>query len=1174
MQTKFPLGRIAACVALALAIPALFVFVLIHHGQNASPAVSAQSVGLAASKAAPATFDWTSYGKLPLAFEANQGQTASDVRFLSRGNGYTLFLTGQEAVLTLRQPTLGSEARLNHAKLGKMHNDRRGAEKFSVLRMRLDGASPNAAITGVDRMPTRVNYFVGNDPKNWHTDVPVFSRVKYQDVYPGVDLLFYGNQRRLEYDFLLAPGADANAIALDVKGASKLQIDRHGNLLMKVGGGEVVLQKPVVYQEVNGERREIAGSYAIANNQEVRFAVSNYDRTQPLTIDPVLNYVTYLGGSGTLGDEAFGIALDSAGDAYVAGITSSTDFPTNNPESAAPGDTATLGTAFVSELNPAGTALVYSTYLGGSGNGLALNSGGIGDGAAAIAVDMTTPLPNIYVTGFTGSPDFPVSTNALISTAPAGTGTGGSGFVTKLIPGNTGSAQLGYSSYLGGDTQDEGFGIAVDASGDAFVAGVTLSTNFPTTTNAFSTTLLNTTGNGSAFLTEINTNATTGPLSEVYSTYFGGTNGAGGPTNSLFGDAAFGVTVDTSSNAYIVGTTTSTDFPPKGTTVSPCSDDSNGSAFVSIINTATPALTYSTCLGAKTSNTITQGQAIALGPSNIVYVTGQTTSSDFPVTANSIPPVGGVNLGVVFVSLLNTTSATPNKYSTYLGGTNSDFGVGIAADTLGNAYVTGLANSTNFPITQGALIETNTNANGTGFVAKVNPGGNGLADLLYSSYFGGNGSGGTNDIGNGIAVSTTFNAYFTGMAGSSNLPVTTGVVQNKLNSAVSNAFVADLPLVAAISVSPTSINFGTQLVGTPTAAQFVMLTNNTSSTVTLTQPATIGGTNPADFAPASGTCTTSLAAGASCTVGATFTPAAVASYSATLNVAYTYNTLAQTAQVALTGTGSNTVAAITFNPTSLTFAGQLLTTTSSAMPVGVKNTGTTPLTITKVATGTSAFTETDNCVTTIAPAGTCTIMVTFAPSSSPAPGTVTDTLSVTDNANGSPQSVPLTGTAWDFSVSAPSGIQVAKGAMGMFPVTITGLGGFTGSVSFTCTPGSTLVTACAVPTTNAAAAPGATATATLTAASFVVPPQSMKLPPAATMREVFLVMLVISLLFMIPSARRFRARMGMVGAMLVFIVVAGCNGGGGPKPKTTTLTITPSSGGVTKPAITVTVSIT
>jgi hypothetical protein len=1165
MEKKSPLGKLAASIAIALAIPTLIILVMMHRGRSAARAVSSQSAGLAAPKAAPADFDWTKYGKLPLEFEANQGQTASDVRFLSHGDGYTLFLTGQEAVMTLRQPAPASRSRLDRTKFGRARGNRGTAEKVSVLRMRLEGANPNAAVSGVDRMATKVNYFIGNDPQKWHTNVPVYSQVKYQSIYPGVDLLFYGNQRHLEYDFVVAPGADPKQIALDVHRASKLRVDGHGNLLMHVQGGEVELEKPIIYQDVNGARREIAGKYAIANNREVRFAVSDYDHNQPLTVDPVVNYVTYLGGSGALGDEAFGIALDAAGDAYVTGSTSSTDFPQMNPEtSTAPADTAALGTAFVSELNPAGTALLYSTYLGGSGNG------SFGDLGAAIALDTATP-PNIYVTGFTGSPDFPVSTNALIGTAPGGTSTGGSGFVTKLIPGNTGSAQLGYSSYLGGNTEDEGNGIAVDASGNAYVAGVTLSTDFPTTTNALFSSLQN--PNGSAFLTVISPTASTGPTSEVFSTYFGGTNG-GGAGGNLFGDAAFGLTIDTSSNAYLVGTTTSSDFPTKGTAISPCSDDANGSAFVSVINTATPALSYSTCLGAMTSGTVTQGQGIALGPSNVVYATGQTTSADFPVTANSIPAPGGVGLGVVFVSLLNITSATPNKYSTFLGGTNSDFGESIAADTTGNAYLTGFANSTDFPVTQGALIQTSGNGNGTGFVAKINPGGNGQADLVYSSYFGGNGSGGINDISNGIALSAALNAYITGMAGSSNLPVTSGVLQNKLNSAVSNAFVADLTLAPTISASPSSLPFGTQLVGATTAPMFVTVTNNTSSAITLTIPATITGTNPADFAEAAGTCTTSLAAGGTCTIGATFTPAAAQAYSATLKISYVFSGITGTSlQIPLTGTGSTTISEITFSPTSLTFPGQLLTTTSSAMPVVVKNTGTTSLTISKVATGTSAFTETDNCAgTSVAPAGTCTIMVTFAPQSSTAPGTVSDAVSVTDNASGSPQTVPLTGTAWDFSVSAGSA-SVAKGAMGTFPVTITGLGGFTGAVSFTCTPGSALVSACAVPTTNAAAAPGATANGTLTAASFVVAPESIKVPPAATLEQLLLVMLAITLLFMIPSARRFRTRMGMVGAILVFIVVAGCTGNR-PKTKTTTLTITPSSGGVTKPAITVSVTIT
>jgi len=1184
MQTKALVAKITAYVAAALAIPMLFIFVMLHHGRNTSRAVAARpsvvAAGSAVPKVAPVKPDWrNAYGELPLAFEANQGQTAADVRFLSRGDSYSLFLTGQEAVFALRKSAPNAGPRPDRTKLSKVRSKSRGEEKLAVLRMRLHGANPNATVAGVNRMPTRVNYFIGNDPKKWRTDIPVYSQVKYQEVYPGVDLLFYGNQRRLEYDFLVAPGADVKAIALDIQGANKLGIDQHGNLLMKVAGGEVELQKPIIYQEVNGERREIAGNYAIANHHEVSFSISNYDRTLPLTIDPVLNYVTHLGGSGNLGgfvgDEAFGIALDSAGDAYVAGLTASADFPPQNPESPTPPTyTATDGTAFVSELNPTGTALLYSTYLGGTG------PTSTGDAALAIAVDGSG---NIYVTGYTGSSTFPTTTTtALIPNAPGSSNGLGTGFVTKLIPANTGTAQLGYSSYLGGSTQDQGNGIAVDSSGNAYIAGLTLSTNFPTTPNAISTALLN--SNGSAFLTEINTNAASGPASEVYSTYFGGTNGAG--TAFLFGDDAFGVTIDTNSNAYIVGTTTSTNFPPKGHVVSSCSTDTNGTAFVSVINTATPALTYSTCLGGSTNET--QGVGIALGPNNIVYVTGQTKAPDFPAT-NSIPPgLVVTNNGVVFVSLINTTSATPNQYSTFLGGNSGDIGLGIAADSASNAYVTGGASSADFPITQGALLETIKNTNGTGFVAKINPAGNGLGDLLYSSFFGGSGNvnNAIADVGNGIAVSAANNAYITGQTPSSDLPVTPGVLQPTLKSTASNAFVADLPLVPTISALPTSINFGTQLVGTPTSpAQIVTLTNNTVAAITLTPPpVSFTGANPGDFAvdPLTTTCGASLAASpATCTYGLIFKPSNPVGESATFNVFDSADTAAHPLTVALSGTGSATAAAITFTPSSLTFAGQLLTTTSATQTVTISNPSTvTPLTVSAISLPNNApFTITNTTcptlpvVLTVSPGGTtCVLTLAFSPASSTAPGAVSSGISVTDTANDSPQTVPLAGTAWDFSVSAAA-ISVAKGATGSFPVVVTGLGGFTGAVAFTCTPGM-LITSCSVPTTNAAPAPGATVSGAITASSFIVPPQSMKVPPSALLRQVLFIMLAIGLLFMLPDVRRFRTRLGMLGAMMVFVLVAGCSGNGGGGSKSSTLTITPSSGGVTKTAITVNVTIT
>jgi hypothetical protein len=284
--------------------------------------------------------------------------------------------------------------------------------------------------------------------------------------------------------------------------------------------------------------------------------------------------------------------------------------------------------------------------------------------------------------------------------------------------------------------------------------------------------------------------------------------------------------------------------------------------------------------------------------------------------------------------------------------------------------------------------------------------------------------------------------------------------------------------------------------------------------------------------------------------------------------------------VALSGNGSATAVAIAFTPTSLTFAGQLLTTTSATQTVTISNPSTvTPVTVSAIALpNNSPFTITNNtCATlpvvlTVSPGGTtCVLSLAFSPTSSTAPGGVSSAISVTDTANGSPQTVALAGTAWDFSISAAT-ITVAKGATGTFPVLVTGLGGFTGAVAFTCTP-AMLITSCSVATTNAGPAPGASAMGSITAASFIVPPQSLKAPPPALLRQVLFIMMAMALLFMIPSVRRFRTRLGMAGAMLVFILVAGCSGSG-PSSQASTISITPSSGSVTKPAVTVNVTIT
>jgi hypothetical protein len=1190
MQTKSPLVRIGIMAGVPIAALALFLSVHMHHRAHSSQLVASNHTAASAQPAAPLSAaqkqNWkNAYGTLPLAFEANQGQTAPEVRYLAHGQSYQLFLTNQEAVLTLRQPAAAGakSAKLASPVAMRMHHNPNTAVKTSVLRMHFDGANPAAEIAGTNQLPGKTNYFIGNDPKNWHTGVPSYEAVRYQGIYPGVDMLFYGRQQRLEYDFIVAPGADPKAIALSISGARKLALNSQGDVLMSTAGGKVALQKPVVYQEVNGQRREIAGNYTIASDHQIRFAIAPYDHSQPLTIDPVLTYSTYIGGESF--DFALGVALDAAGDAYIAGATFSTSFPQMSPLAGPPSEVATLGAAFVTELNPTGTALLYSTYLGGSGNGT------FGDEGNAIAVDTATP-PNIYVTGFTSSSDFPLSTTVLPyqGTAPASVTAASAAFVTVLAPSASGLAQLAYSTYLGGDVNDTGNGIAVDAGGKVYVVGATQSTTFPVVGTPITGA---TSAAGNAFLSKFDPTVS-GTPGLLYSTYIGG-SGAGSPFLFGFADTAQAVTTDATADAYLVGGTMSTDYPVMGAPIAgsaACGANGAGSAFVSVVNTTAQALLYSHCLsgnpGAEIAFGVNLGTGVPAVATKIVYVTGTTSSTNFPRTAGSIPPAGAVTNGVAFVSLLNTLTGTL-QYSTFLGGTNSDTAFSIASDSAGLAYVGGLTASADFPITQGALQETRNNPIGTAFVSKISPNGNGLADLVYSSYFGGqtlNATLQSADSAQGIAVSGT-NAYIAGEMTAPDMLTSSGAFQTGLGAAgATNAFIADLPLTPTITITPASNDFGTQLVGTATQPFFFTITNNTATPVTLplTVVITPSAGSATDFsAPsAGGTCTVgeSLPGGSSCTLGVTYTPSATGPNAATLATPDSFDP-GHPLTVSLTGNGSTTAGAITFNPTNLTFAGQLLTTTSATQTVTISNPSTiTPLTVSAISIpATDPFTITNTTcptlpvVLTVSPGGTtCVLTVAFNPSATTTPGPVTSAITVTDSANGSPQTVVLSGTAWDFSVSAAA-ISVARGATGSFPVVVTGLGGFTGAVAFTCTPG-TLITSCSVPTTNAAPAPGATVSGAITASSFIVPPQSMKVPPSAVLRQVLFIMLAIGLLFMLPEVRRIRTRLGLLGAMMVFVLVAGCSGGGGGGSKSSTLSITPSSGGVTKSAITVNVTIT
>jgi len=555
---------------------------------------------------------------MPLQFEANHGQVDAHVTFLARGHGYTLFLTSTESVMVLQQwgttPEHEALTGTNPTALPKQ-----APITQAVVRMKLEGANPSPTIDGMEPLPGIVNYFIGNDPAKWHTTIPTYAKVQYQDAYPGITLAYYGNQGRLEYDFLVAPGADPNQIKLAFEGASDITVADSGDLVLTTALGDVRMQKPVVYQlEPDGHKTLVAGQYTVASTSvslqasrttrySVGFRLASYDHAKPVVIDPVLLYSTYLGGSGD-DRRGYAIAVDAAGSAYVTGQTQSTNFPTANPFQATDGGAADV---FVTKLSAAGSHLLYSTYLGGSNDDL-----GYG-----IAVDAAG---SAYVTGNTQSTNFP-TVNPLQAT------NGGyyDAFVTKF---SAAGSSLLYSTYLGGSDLDQSLGIAVDAAGQAFVTGQTLSTNFPMANPVQAT------GGGGfdAFVTKLS--AAGSHL--LYSTYLGGSDY----------DQGQGIAVDAAGQAFVTGQTQSTNFP----TANPLQATNAGLAdvFVTKFSAAGSSLLYSTYLGGSDYD---QSQGIAVDAAGNAYVTGYTGSTNFP-TAN---PLQATNAGGFDVFVMKLTTNVP-----------------------------------------------------------------------------------------------------------------------------------------------------------------------------------------------------------------------------------------------------------------------------------------------------------------------------------------------------------------------------------------------------------------------------------------------------------------------------------------------------------------------------------
>jgi hypothetical protein len=994
------------------------------------------------------------YGKLPLSFEINKGQTDSQVKFLSRGSGYSLFLTGNEAVLSLKKSGVRSQksvalpfraARQGSADLmsesaafpALLPTTEQFKDSFAprsdapvpdpesrapaVLRMKLVGANGRANVTGLEELPGKSNYFIGSDPKKWHTNVPNYVRVKYANVYPGVDLVYYGNQGKLEYDFVVQPGADPHSIELAIKSDEQvvsrqkavgsesnvepglapatvlprqrqrgqdvpatagetpaLRVNGNGDLVVGTEDGEIVFHKPVVYQPAtynerrttnSGGRDLVEGQYVLRGHNRIAFQLAEYDRHRPVVIDPTLAYSTYLGGSDG-GDGGYGIAVDASGNACVTGITQSSDFPVSPGalQTAFGGDRD----AFVSKLNAVGSALIYSTYLGGTGD----------DRAFAIALDAAG---NAYITGTTHSSNFPTTPGAFQTTSHFY-----DGFVSKL---NASGSDLIYSTYLGGSSSDGGSGIAVDASGNVYVSGGTSSSDFPTTPGAFQTTYAG--GSNDGFVSKLNAAGS----ALIYSTYLGGTGA----------DSASAIALDAAGNAYVIGSTLSSNFPTTPgafQTTYPGGEDS----FVSKLNANGSALLYSTYLGEG------DGFGITIDAAGNAYATGNA-GLGFPTT----PGAFQTTCCSAFITKLNA-GGSALLYSTYLGGSNFDQGYGIAVDASGNAYVTGTTTSSDFPTTPDAF--QTAGGKGDVFVSKLNA--NGSA-LLYSTYLGGTSA----DFANAIAADAARNAYVTGETVSSDFPTTPGAFQTTgggycFGSPCSDAFIVkfSFPTGPGLALSPPSLTFAPQAVGSTSATQKARLSNDGTLALSITSIVASGDFAQTNDCPVSpGT----VPPAGLCTLTVSFTPTATGIRTGAVTI--TDNAAGSPHQLPLTGTGG--VPAVSLTPASLTFASQAIGTTSPAQTATLKNTGSGPLAISSITTA-GDFGQTNKCGSMVNAGASCTLSVTFKPT---ATGTRTGTITITDDAAGTPHTLSLTGTGFNGGpvVSlTPSSLTFAAQMVGTF----------------------------------------------------------------------------------------------------------------------------------------------
>jgi hypothetical protein len=877
--------------------------------------------------------------QLPVAFERYQGTSPEVQSFLARGPGYGLLLSPTRISLALQSPSAkGTSA-------GHRWSDR------DVFTIGFVGASAKGSIQGIDDLPGKTNYIFGNDPAKWRIGVSTFRKVKYESIYSGIDLIFYGTGRQLEYDLVVHPGANPDDVAFSIAGSGIATLEDDGALRLNARKGDIRFKAPLIYQDLPAGRKNIDGHFRLVRErtgeQRLSFVVGSYDHSRELIIDPVVDYSTYLGG--VANDYAAGVAVDGQGNAYLTGGTASLDFPVT-PDAVFPVlDTCTVGCsdAFVAKISTTGNGLVYATYLGGSN----------ADAGTSIAVDS---VGNAYIAGLTNSTDFPTTSKALQRSC-GGTCFNNDAFVVKLN--STGSALL-YSTYLGGSNEDFATSIAVRGN-NAYIGGFSGSPDFPVTQGAFQTSAQ---GQGSSFVVKLNPTGT----GLVFGTFLGEVD---------LQDAGGYIALDSVGNIYVTGNTLSSNFPvTTGAFHTPFLPPLASNMYVLKLDPTGTSLTYSALIGGATP------YGIAVDSTGSAYVAGSAGPSA-PVSPGAIDQSCDSGFLVLKLNpsgsnLLTSAHLCPDRV----------WPTGVTVDAQRNIIFSAYTDSTDLPTTTGSFIAIKPSecCFSTGVLGKLTPDGSSLA---YLTYFGGNGP----DSLNAIAKDASQNLYLAGSTNSTNFPLQGGF--QTANAGFSDAFLAKVTLPnLRVSISPAALTFPAWGVGSetqPVAVTFANLStaNVAFSSVVASPNFTVSGNN----------CSSEVLPGTHCQILVTFAPTLAGNRSGLLTI----TDGAGIHHVKLAGTAVSGPF-VAFSGSSL--IGTALGVTSPPSPITITNVGTQPLTITDFGLSNAPefnFGSVGTCFNTIAPGGSCTMTITL--TGEFGGGQTSATLTLTDNAKNSPQSFFLTG---------------------------------------------------------------------------------------------------------------------------------------------------------------------